>query len=85
MEQPALARATSAQTGELLEPLRLALISLDEAAAAVGDDAASWENWVAQLRRVFSCADVACQALARMLAARDELTQRSRWSWPGSR
>ncbi|MEP7001684.1 MAG: hypothetical protein ABI969_14450 [bacterium] len=70
VEQPARRRALSAQSIELLEPLRAAFLALDGLAPAARDDAAGWDSWVAQLRRVFTSADVACHALARLLADR---------------
>ncbi|MEO8620739.1 MAG: hypothetical protein ABI625_06725 [bacterium] len=70
VEHPARRRALSAQTTELLEPLRAAFLALDALAPAARDDAAEWDAWVAQLRRVFTSADVACNALARLLADR---------------
>ena len=71
VDVPSRARALSALTGELMEPLRAELLSLDAAALEARDDDASWQRWVAQLKRVFAAADVACQALAWLLASRD--------------
>ena len=79
VDQPAQARALSALTGELMEPLRAALLSLDALAPAARDDATGWDAWVAQLRRVFVSADVACQALARLLADRAATVASPRW------
>lgn len=78
IEQPARMRALSAQTAELMEPLRAALLALDELAPAAREGTAGWEAWVAQLRRVFASADVACQALSRLLADRS-LGAAPRW------
>ena len=52
---------------------------LDELAPAARDDATGWDAWVAQLRRVFVSADVACQALARLLADRAATVATPRW------
>ena len=78
IEQPARTRALSAQTAELMEPLRAALLALDELAPNARESTVGWEAWVAQLRRVFACADVACQALSRLLADRS-LDAAPRW------
>jgi hypothetical protein len=77
--QPAMARALTAQTSELIEPLRAELLKLDDVAPAARDEAEGWHAWVAQLRRVFHSADVACQSLARLLANRDTQTAAPRW------
>lgn len=71
---PATARARAALVGELLEPLRGELLVLDGLATAVGDgsDAAAWDRWTGQLRRVFVVADVACHEVARILGRREE-------------
>ncbi|MEO8333886.1 MAG: hypothetical protein ABI664_02875 [bacterium] len=79
IEQPALARALTAQSGELMEPLHRALVSLDEAAESALDTDAAWEGWVSRLRAVFATADVACQALARLIATRQTQTAAPRW------
>ncbi|MDB4917075.1 MAG: hypothetical protein JWM95_4719 [Gemmatimonadetes bacterium] len=68
VEQPAMVRAVTAQTSEIMEPLRDDLLALDQAATTARDDDAGWNGWVAQLRKVFATADVACQALARLIA-----------------
>ena len=68
--EPARARARAARATELLEPLRADLAALDAfAGQARGGSAesASWQNWVAQLRRVFASADDACRELAHLL------------------
>lgn len=91
--EPARARARGARARELTEPLRKELRALDLLAVhARGTSPASreWESWVAQLRRVFSSADDACRALARLLAEPAESTPPStaarRWfGGPGRR
>ncbi len=77
--QPAVSRALTAQTGELMEPLRAELLKLDAAAEAARDAGDGWQAWVAQLRRVFHSADVACQSLAQLLATRDSQIPVPRW------
>jgi len=77
--QPALARALTAQTSELISPLRAALLALDVKAESGKSDGAAWDAWVAQLRAVFATADVACQALAKLLASRDTRTAAPGW------
>jgi hypothetical protein len=79
IEQPALARALTAQTSELISPLRAALLALDTKAESAKSDGAAWDAWVAQLRAVFASADVACQALAKLLASRDTRTAAPGW------
>jgi hypothetical protein len=79
IEQPALARALTAQATDLMAPLRAALLALDTAAASALLDDAGWDAWVAQLRAVFTNADVACQALATLLATREARTAAPRW------
>jgi hypothetical protein len=79
IDQPALARALTAQTSELIAPLRAALLALDTAAASAMSDDARWDAWVAQLRAVFTSADAACQALAKLLASRDTRTATPHW------
>ena len=67
----ARARARAARGAELLEPLRAELVSLDALAVTARGgttESEGWRAWVAQLRRVFSSADDACRALARLLA-----------------
>ena len=80
---PASARARIARAAELVEPLRIALLALDARAARVrggAADEAAWQDWVAQLRRVFGSADDACRALARVLAEPPaELPRARRW------
>lgn len=77
--QPAVSRALSAQAGELMEPLRQELLRLDAAAEAARDAGEGWRAWVAQLKRVFFAADVACQSLARLLSTRDKQIPEPRW------
>lgn len=76
------ARARTAEAGELLAPLRSALIHLDTLAADAREGEDGWNAWVAQLRRVFSAADVTCQALAAMLVRPDARTSGSKWFRP---
>ena len=56
--------------------IAVALIDMLPAAYAGGT---GWDAWVAQLRRVFVSADVACQALARLLADRAATVASPRW------
>jgi hypothetical protein len=79
IDQPARVRSLSAHTDELIEPLRQALLALDDAAEGARDLAPNWEAWVAQLRRVFVTADVACQALATLIASREMRPTTPRW------
>ena len=72
-------RALTARTAELLEPLRGDLMLLDERAKELRADESAWEGWVAQLRAVFAAADVACDALARLIANR--VVTRPSGSW----
>jgi hypothetical protein len=79
---PARARARGARARELLEPLRRELRALDVLAAkarGVSPSSPDWEAWVAQLRRVFSSADDACHALARLLAEPTEMAPARSW------
>jgi hypothetical protein len=79
---PAHARARVAETAEILDPLRAAFVELDRLGDEMAQGAAAtspeWERWVAQLRRVFTAADLACGNLATLLAAIDETPVR-RW------
>jgi hypothetical protein len=77
--QPAVARALTAQTAELMESLRGELLSLDTLADDARVGAAGWGAWVAQLKKVFFTADVACQSLARLLATRHTQVPEPRW------
>lgn len=79
VEEPALARALTAQASELIEPLRVELLALDAAASGARDGADGWDAWIAQMRRVFSVADVACQALSALLASREARSEAPRW------
>lgn len=79
VEQPPRVRALTAHTSELIAPLRAALLALDVLAPAARDSATGWEAWVAQLRRVFGSADLACQGLARLLADREARGAALRW------
>ena len=70
---PARGRARVASTRELLEPLRGELSQLDLLAGAAGREGPgsdAWQRWLDQLRRVFTAADNACDAVARVLADR---------------
>ncbi len=79
VEQPALARALTAQSGELMEPLRRALMELDGAASSALHSDAAWDEWVGRLRGVFVSADAACQALAKLLGTRQSAAVPPRW------
>ncbi|MEO5817390.1 MAG: hypothetical protein ABIT20_19130 [Gemmatimonadaceae bacterium] len=79
IEQAALARALTAQSSELMEPLHRALVALDESASAALDSDAAWDEWVARLRAVFTRADVACQALSKLIATRQTRTAAPHW------
>lgn len=79
VDQPARVRALSAQTSELMEPLRRELLTLDSASDAARSDAPGWEAWVGQLKRVFVAADVACQALAVLLRNRPQQSPKTGW------
>jgi hypothetical protein len=79
IEQPALARALTAQSTELMEPLHHALVALDVAASSALESDAAWDEWVARLRAVFTSADVACQALSKLIATRQTRTAAPRW------
>jgi hypothetical protein len=77
----ARARARVAETAEILDPLRIAFAELDRLSDEVGQGEATssgWERWVAQLRRVFAAADLACGNLATLLASGEEAPAR-RW------
>ena len=79
VEEPASIRALTAQTDELMAPLRAALVELDARAPAAADDDAGWQAWIAQLRIAFAAADTACSALSRLIAHRDEQVATPRW------
>jgi hypothetical protein len=76
---PARVRAITARVGELMVPLRAELLALDILAPAAGDGTEGWDAWVAQLRRVFASADVACQGLARILVDHVARDAAPRW------
>ena len=79
IDKPALARALTAHAEELMEPLRAALLELDVLAGNAREGAPGWNAWVAQLRRVFAAADVACRDLARLLTTRTTSEATPRW------
>ena len=67
----ARARARMARAREAVEPLRAALSQLDAAVPSAdrpSSAAPDTQAWLAQLTRVFRCADEACQALTLVLA-----------------
>ncbi len=74
---PARARARMAEADEIMEPLRLVLVALDDAAES-GGSPDGWDEWVAQLRRVFAVADSTCSHLADLLRRPDAPVAR-RW------
>jgi hypothetical protein len=81
-DSPAVARARSAAARDALEPLRQALLALDEgadAAATGGPHSPQWAAWIGALRRAFSAADEACSHLARVLAEPPREEGDSRW------
>ena len=71
---PPRVRSLTARTRELMDALHQALQVLDEKASLALEDVVAWDAWVAQLRRVFSTADAACGALARLIRERDTET-----------
>ena len=79
VQQPAVARSLTAQSGELMEPLRRAFAELDAAASSALHSDAAWEAWVVRLRAVFVSADVACQAMAGLLATRQTRAAAPSW------
>lgn len=79
VNDPANARALTALAGEVLEPLRSSLLELDAASPLAREGEAGWATWVERLRRVFVSADVACQALATLIAGRATHTTVPRW------
>jgi hypothetical protein len=84
---PARARARTARASELIETLLEELAALDALAAPArgGEvDSPAWRTWVAQLRRVFTSADDACRAFARLLAEPSSHAKTAR-RWFGSR
>lgn len=79
---PALGRARAAEARELIEPLCRALDALDAlpvGASASSPTVAEWEGWVAQLRRVFEAADVACLRLTTLLSTPAADSTPTRW------
>jgi len=81
-ESPALARARSAAARDAIEPLRSALGSLDEraaAAAAGGAQSPEWDRWIQALRLMFTAADEACGHLARVLAEAPREERNGHW------
>ena len=81
-ESSAVARARSAVARDAIEPLRSALLTLDEgaaAASAAGSDSPEWTLWIAALRRAFAAADEACGHLARVLAEPPREEGNGRW------
>ena len=79
---PAEARARAAAARDAIEPLRGALLSLDEGAAAAtaaGMHSPEWALWIAALRRAFAIADETCGQLARVLAEPLREEPESRW------
>ncbi len=79
VEDPARVRALTAQTAELMAPLRAALVALDERSESAAQGDAGWDAWIAQLRAAFSAADTACSALSRLIAGRNEQVATLRW------
>jgi hypothetical protein len=75
---PARSRALVARALETLEPLRRALLALDELAPVASSDE-GWTQWVEQLRRVFAAADGSCRALVMVLDERPEQEAPPRW------
>ncbi len=76
------ARARSAAARDAIEPLRAALLSLDEGAArasSAGMHSREWALWIEALRRAFAVADEACGHLARVLAEPPREEPEPRW------
>lgn len=82
---PAQIRALTARTVELLEPIHGELALLDERAKELRDQESAWEGWVGQLRAVFASADVACGALARLIAERPVARPSGSWFAKGGK
>jgi len=81
-ESSAVARARSAAARDAIEPLRSALLTLDEESAAAsggGAESPEWALWIAALRRAFAAADEACGHLARVLAEPPREEPNGRW------
>lgn len=86
--EAARTRARGAAARDVLEPLRAELAALDARAPEAlrgGADSPAWAAWVAQLRRVFAAADVACDGLAAVLSERVEGPPEGRRRWFGPR
>ena len=79
VEEPARVRALTAQTTELMVPLRAALVELDTRAPAAASDGDGWHAWIAQLRAAFTAADTACSALSRLITDRNDQIATPRW------
>ena len=79
VEEPARVRALTAQTAEVMAPLRAALVDLDARVPADASETAGWDAWIAQLRVAFAAADTACSALSRLIANRSEQQTTPRW------
>jgi hypothetical protein len=81
-DSSAVARARSARARDAIEPLRSALLALDEGAAAAsasGAHSPEWSHWIAALRRAFNAADESCRHLARVLAEPPRREGNGRW------
>jgi hypothetical protein len=79
VEEPARVRALTAQTAELMAPLRAALVELDARAPSHASEATGWDAWITQLRVAFAAADTACSAFSRLIANRSEQISTPRW------
>lgn len=79
VDEPARVRALSAQTAELMAPLRTALVELDARVPSDVIETSGWDAWIAQLRAAFAAADTACSALSRLIANRSEQEATPRW------
>ena len=82
---PAEARALTAQAREIVDPLRTALLTLDALSDAAGGSEAGWDAWVAELKRAFAAADLACRDLAALIKGRPSGAGPSRWYAPKAR
>lgn len=77
----AQARSRVARAEDSIEPVVAALRTLDELAPAArreGGDSSAWEQWVDQLRVVFSAADRACGQVASLISEQEPPVER-RW------
>jgi len=72
------ARALSARAQDATESLRRSLLALDELAVVATTDE-GWNEWIEQLRRVFTAADDACEGVANVLGERDVADSPPRW------